>query len=116
MVCAVDLRFAASLVGGFDGISVERKASGREEVGGEPTTRYEVSAASDQGGSFKGRMWFTKDGILMKVSGQVTFIGRPIKVETGLLNLRRIKADPAAFVVPADYIGVPLDFSKLGIK
>jgi hypothetical protein len=107
---------AASLVGGFDGISFERKASGGEIVGGEPTTRYDVTAAGGQGGSFHGRMWFTKDGILMKVSGQATFIGRQITVETGLLNLRRVKADPAAFVLPADYVGVPLDFSKLGIK
>lgn len=105
----------ANLVGGFDGVSVDRKAEGQEKISGEMTTRYEVSGSSAGGGSFQGRMWFTRDGILMKLAGKVIFSGRQIPIETGLSNLLRVKADAAAFVLPSDYKGVPLDFAKLGL-
>ncbi len=106
----------AGLIGGFDGVVLDRKPSGRDVIAGEQTTRYDVTAAAGQAGSFAGQMWFTRDGILMKAKGQVAFQGREIPVETGLLNLRRIKADPAAFVRPSDYKGLPLDISKLGLR
>lgn len=105
----------AGLIGGFDGVSVERKAEGPEKISGEMTTRYQVSGNSGGGGSFHGRMWFTRDGILMKLVGKVSFSGRQIPVETGLSNLLRVKADSAAFVLPADYKGLPLDFAKFGL-
>ncbi len=105
----------ANLVGGFDGVSVDRKAEGSERISGEMTTRYQVSGSSAGGGDFQGRMWFTKDGILMKLVGKVTFGGRQIPIETGLSNLLRVKADAAAFVLPGDYKGLPLDFAKLGL-
>jgi hypothetical protein len=60
-------------------------------------------------------MWFTKDGILMKMLGKVTFNGREIPVETALSNVLRVKADGSAFVLPSDFTGVPLDISKLGL-
>jgi hypothetical protein len=106
---------AAGMVGGFDGVMVDRKAEGQEQISGETTTRYQISGNSAGGGGFQGRMWFTKDGILMKLSGKATFGGRQIPVETGLSHLMRVKADGTAFVVPGDYAGLPLDFSKLGL-
>lgn len=106
----------AGLVGGFDGVTLDRVARGHDTVGGEPTTRYDVTAAEGQAGAFTGRMWFTKDGILMKMAGQATFSGRSMPVQMELRNLQRIKSDPAAFVLPADYKGIPLDFSKLGVR
>ncbi|PKU26533.1 hypothetical protein CWS72_01435 [Telmatospirillum siberiense] len=105
----------AGMIGGFDGVSVERKADGTERISGEMTTRYQVSGDSSGGGSFQGRMWVTKDGILMKLVGKVAFNGRQIPVETALSNVLRVKADNAAFVLPADYKGLPLDFAKLGL-
>lgn len=105
----------ADLIGGFDGVTVERKAEGQERIAGEPTTRYQVLGNSAGGGNFQGRMWFTKDGILMKLVGKVTFGGRQTPVETGLSNLLRVKADGTAFALPSDYKGLPLDFSKLGL-
>jgi len=105
----------ADLVGGFDGISVDRKAEGQERISGEMTTRYQVSGNSSGGGNFQGRMWFTKDGILMKLVGKVSFGGRQVPIETGLSNLLRVKADGAAFVLPGDYKGLPLDFAKMGL-
>ncbi len=105
----------ASLVGGFDGLMLDRRPAGREVVAGEATIRYEVAGSGGGQGRFKGLMWFTRDGILMKAAGRLTFNGRDTPVETGLLNLRRIKADPGAFVRPKDYAGLPLDLSKLGL-
>ncbi len=105
----------AGLVGGFDGVTVDRKAEGQERISGETTTRYQVSGSSGGGGSFHGHMWFTRDGILMKLVGQVAFSGRQIPVETGLSNLLRVKADGSAFVLPSDYKGLPLDFAKFGL-
>ena len=105
----------ADLVGGFDGVTVERKADGQERISGEMTTRYQISGGSAGGGRFHGHMWFTKDGILMKMLGKVTFNGREIPVETALSNVLRVKADGSAFVLPSDFTGVPLDISKLGL-
>lgn len=105
----------ANLIGGFDGVSVDREAEGSERISGEMTTRYQVSGSSAGGGGFQGRMWFTKDGILMKMVGKATFSGRQIPVETGLSNLLRVKADSAAFILPSDYKGLPLDFAKFGL-
>ena len=106
----------ASLIGGVDGIVLDRKISGRQVIAGEPTTRYDVSSAAGQAGGFAGQMWFTGDGILMKAKGRVVFRGREMPVETGLSNLRRTKADPAAFIRPPNYSGVPLDITKLGLR
>jgi len=106
----------AGLTGGIEGVMLDRKAAGKETISGEPCARYDVNGTSDQGGEFHGRMWMTRDGILMKAAGTLNFQGRETKVETGLLNLQRITADPTAFVLPSDYKGLPLDFTKLGIK
>jgi hypothetical protein len=105
----------AGLVGGFEELTLDRRVAGRETVAGEATTRYDVTGTSDRGGSVNGRMWLTKDGILMKASGHVTFDGRDTPFDMALMNLRRIKSDPTAFVLPADYKGVPLDLSKMGM-
>lgn len=108
----------AQLVGGFDGLTLDRRKTGTEVVGGETCTRFEVTGAQSQGGEgdFEGRMWFTRDGILMKAVGTVRFSGRDTRIETGLSSLRRINADPAAFTPPSDYKGMPLDFSKFGLR
>ena len=122
---STSFQMVAGLVGGFDGVMLDRRLTGHEIVGGEPTTRYDVTvaevgpgggAAGGRGGGFKGRIWLSKDGILMRLAGKVVFSGRETSVETGLLNMRRLKADPAAFLVPSDYSGLPIDFSKLGLR
>lgn len=105
----------AALIGGFDGVLLDRKAVGQDTVGGEKTTCFEVTSDDKARGGFKGRMWFSRDGILMKAVGKAQFNGRDTVVDTGLLNLRRMKADPAAFVRPPDYKGLPLDLAKLGL-
>ncbi|MTJ81889.1 MAG: hypothetical protein F8N37_12855 [Telmatospirillum sp.] len=103
----------AGLIGGFDGATVDSRSAGQETVSGEPVTRYDLSGASSGGGNFRGRVWMTRDGIMMKLSGTVTFNGKDSKVETGLSHLLRVKAAPAAFRLPADYTGLPRDFSKI---
>ncbi len=107
---------AAALVGGFDGVMLNRRPTGSETVNGEPCTRYDVTGSSDMGGSFRGTMWFTRDGILMRASGMVRFEGHETSVETSLSHLRRGHVSAASFVRPADYTGLPIDLSKFGLK
>lgn len=109
----------SALVGDIEAMDIERTSMGDDTVAGVPTTRYEVSGTSPQGGRFVGDMWFTQDGILMKALGTVTFNGKETPVETGLRNLRRGHIDPMQFELPADYKGLPLqglnlNFDKLG--
>lgn len=106
----------SSMVGGFEEVMLERRKIGADMIAGEPCARFEVSGESDSGGSFHGRMWFTRDNILMKAVGTARWRGKETPVETGLLNLRRIKADPSAFVTPSDYQGLPIDLRKFGLR
>jgi hypothetical protein len=105
----------AGMVGGFDDVVLDRSPTGAEKVSGQSTTRYAIAGAGGQSGRFTGTVWMTKDGILMRARGRVLFNGRDTPVELGLTALRRIKADPSAFVPPAGYTGIPLDLSKLGL-
>jgi len=106
----------AALIGGFDGVLLDRQAVGHERIGNEKTTRYQIRPMGKGPGGFSGQIWMTSDGILMKADGEASLNGHPVKLVTGLLNLQRIKADPSAFVRPSDYIGLPLDLSKLGLS
>ncbi|MDY0242645.1 MAG: DUF4412 domain-containing protein [Rhodospirillaceae bacterium] len=98
---------AASNIAGadIDAMTIERRNAVKETVAGEPCTRYDVTASGGDS-SFSGRMWFTRDGILMKASGTAEAQGRRYKVDTALRNLLRIKADPQAFIIPSDYLGM----------
>jgi len=106
---------ASSVVGGFESIMLDRRQDGTETVAGEPCTRYAVTGSSPQGGDFHGKMWFTRDGILMRASGTVRFQGKESSLETSLSNLQRIRSDPSAFVRPSNYTGMPLDLSSFGL-
>jgi hypothetical protein len=105
----------AALVGGLDGVTLDCQAEGHDQIEGEATTRYRLNGNSSGGGDFHGRMWFTRDGILMKLVGLVAFGGRQMSVETGLSHVRRTKTDANAFALPSDYKGLPIDFSKFGV-
>ncbi|HVI51391.1 MAG TPA: hypothetical protein VM661_09300 [Candidatus Sulfotelmatobacter sp.] len=106
---------ASSLIGGFESVMLDRRKEGAETVDGEACTRYAVTGSSMQGGSFRGKMWFTGDGILMKAMGTVQFQGKETSLETSLSHLQRTKADPSVFVRPSDYKGMPLDLSSFGL-
>lgn len=105
----------SALVGGIEQIALSRVKEGTETVEGEPCTRYAVTGSSPQGGAFHGKMWFTRDGILMKASGSVRFQGKDTGIETSLAHLQRIRSDPSAFTRPSDYKGIPLDLSAFGL-
>ena len=105
----------STLVGGFESIMLDRRKEGAETIEGEVCTRYAVSGTSAQGGAFKGKMWFTRDGIMMRANGSVRFQGKETNLETSLSHLQRIKSDPSAFVRPSDYTGMPLNLSSFGL-
>jgi len=106
----------SGMVGGIEEMMLERRKSGAETLGGEACTVYDVTGSSSQGGSFRGKMWMTQDGILMKAKGSVRFNGKDTAVETGLAHLQRIKSDPQAFTRPADYMGMPINLKALGLS
>ena len=103
----------AQMAGNAEAMILERHAIGQETVNGERTTVYAV-ADEGKGGGFSGKLWLTADGILMRAVGTVSFQGKETPIDTSLTDLRRVKADPASFIRPSDYFGVPL--SPSGIK
>lgn len=102
------LHAAATLAGGLDGLTVERKRIKDETVAGLRATRYKV-AASGGGGRFDGDAWFSKDGIMVKAAGTLTGRdGRAEQVETGLSEVRVGPVDEAMLSLPAGYFGLDL--------
>ena len=104
----------SGMVGGFEDLTLDMKKIGKDTISGEVCTRYEVAGSTEEGGDVHGRMWVTRDGIVMKFAATVRVNNRDKPVELGLLNLRRVAADPSAFVLPADYKGIPLALGNLG--
>lgn len=104
---SVPISMASPYIGDIETLKLERSPTGTETVNGEVCTIYNVHVESDAN-NFKGRMWFTKDGILMKAMGHVIVDGKKRAIETELSQLARAKSDPILFDIPADYWGIPL--------
>ena len=98
----------SSMMGNLGTDLLQGREAGIEKLQGETVTRYHVDK-----GSFVGDLWRSSDGILVKAAGVVTYNGKPTQGELVLTNIRRVKADPAQFVRPQDYLGIPLN---LGAK
>lgn len=105
-----NLSAVADLVGGFEGVMLDRHRDGSGLVAGEECSRWRVT-----GDGFEGRMWFTRDGILMKATGTVTYRGRDTPFAMELSHLRRTAVDPALFAPPEGFHGIPLNLSALGL-
>lgn len=97
----------SGLLGGLDREVLQGREAGIEKVAGEMTTRYHVDH-----GAFIGDLWRSHDGILLKAAGRVTYNGEPTDGELVLSNLRRAKSDPAQFVRPEGFLGIPLKMGK----
>ena len=94
----------SSLMGGLGTDLLQGREAGIEKFQGETVTRYHVDK-----GAFVGDLWRSSDGILVKAVGTVTYNGSPTKGELVLSNIQRVKADPALFVRPEGYFGIPLN-------
>ena len=103
---ASSFHFLAGLAGGLDEVVVDRRVIGHENVEHEGTTVYQLT------GGFNGQAWMTSDGIVMRLEGTVDYQGKSTPIMIAVSNLRRVKADPAAFERPQGYFGIPFNLSK----
>ncbi len=101
------LSTALALLGGAGGNGLDRRRDGAETIEGERCVRWNLS------GAFTGQLWLTRDGIPMKLEGRGVFRGKETEVASHLVSLRRRAVDPAAFDLPEDYRGVPVDLNAL---
>jgi hypothetical protein len=97
----------SGMIGDLGNEVLHGREAGIEKVNGENTIRYHVDH-----GAFVGDIWRSQDGILVKAVGLVSYNGQPTEGELLLSNLRRVKADPSAFVRPEGYLGIPLKLGK----
>ena len=81
------------------------KEAGKETVNGIPATVSEVEATCPDGSSFSGKMWTSREGILVKLDavakGSAKEKGQRVLME--LKNLKIGKQNPALFEVPAGF-------------
>lgn len=94
----------SNLLGNLGTELIQGREAGIEKFQGETVTRYRVDK-----GAFVGDIWRSQDGILVKAAGTVTYNGSPTAGELVLSNIRRAKVDPALFVRPEGYFGIPLN-------
>lgn len=81
------------------------KEAGKETVNGIPATVSEVEATCPDGSAFSGKMWTSREGILVKLDvvakGSAKEKGQRVLME--LKNLKIGKQNPALFEVPAGF-------------
>jgi hypothetical protein len=76
---------------------------GPETIDGMRTTKYRVSADDPKAGWFRGFVWRTAQGIVLKVDGEGEHQGRQGIVHLQFKNVRIGPQDPSLFDPPADY-------------
>jgi len=105
---STSLSALTAIMGGPDGVTLERHRDGNETVAGERCTRWLTE------GGFAGRLWYSVDGILMRASGVLRLKGRETAVVTQLAQVKRIVVDPDEFELPLGYHGIPVSPALLG--
>lgn len=84
--------------------------AGTETIDGQPTTKYKLMMKDGSAGGF---MWFTADGVAVKMDLLSKEDGRASRTTVTLSNLVVGDQDAALFEVPADYSAMP-GFKGLG--
>jgi len=106
----MDFAKAQAQSGGQPADQVDITEVGTDTIEGQATTRYKLVMKDGSAGGF---MWFTKDGILMKMDG-VSKSGRDkSRMTITLKNLRIGAQDASLFEVPAGYNPMP-SFGGMG--
>jgi len=81
------------------------KEAGKETVNGIPASVSEVEAACPDGSAFSGKMWTSREGILVKLDavakGSAKEKGQRVRME--LKDLKIGKQNPALFELPAGF-------------
>jgi uncharacterized protein DUF4412 len=83
---------------------VEITEVGRDTIEGQATTKYKLIMKDGSAGGF---MWFTKDGIMMKMDTVVKNGRDKSRMTITLRNLKIASQDASLFEVPAGYNAMP---------
>jgi len=83
---------------------VEITEVGSDTIEGQPTTKYKLIMKDGSAGGF---MWFTKDGILMKMDTVVKNGRNKSRMTVTLKNLKIGSQDASLFEVPTGYNAMP---------
>ena len=100
----MDFAKAQQQNGGQPADQVEITEVGSDTVEGQATTKYKLIMKDGSAGGF---MWFTKDGIPMKMDSVVTNGRDKSRMTITLKNLKIGSQDASLFEVPAGYNAMP---------
>ena len=100
----MDFAKAQQQNGGQPADQVEITEVGSDTIEGQPTTQYKLIMKDGSAGGF---MWFTKDGILMKMDSVVKNGRDKSRMTITLRNLKIGSQDASLFEVPAGYNAMP---------
>jgi hypothetical protein len=100
----MDLAKAQAQSGAQPADQVEITEVGSDTIEGQATTKYKLIMKDGSAGGF---MWFTKDGIMMKMDSVVKNGRDRSRVTISLRNLKIGSQDASLFEVPAGYNAMP---------
>lgn len=83
--------------------SVTMKSSGTDTVNGIKATKNSVSMTCPDNKGYKGALWVTNDGIMVKMDVTATDEGENVRIVNELSNLKLGKQPAKLFEVPAGY-------------
>jgi hypothetical protein len=100
----VDLSKARQQAGAGPAEDVQISVVGEEEVEGHATTKYKLRMTDGSAGGF---IWFTHEGIAVKMDLLTKARGRTERMTIRLTNLQVGAQDPVQFELPGDYTKMP---------
>jgi hypothetical protein len=100
----MDFAKAQQQSGGQAADQVDITEVGSETIEGQPTTKYKLIMKDGSAGGF---MWFTKDGIMMKMDTVVKNGRDKSRMTITLRNLKIAAQGASLFEVPAGYNALP---------
>jgi hypothetical protein len=105
------LSLTQALLGSGDKLKTTRL--GPETVEGTRTTRWQVETADPKAGWFRGFVWSTERGVVMKIEGEGEHRGRRGYVHLLFRNVKIGTQDAALFEPPADFRRLPVSDTML---
>lgn len=100
----MDFANAQKQSGGQAGDQATITEVGSDTIEGQPTTKYKLVMKDGSAGGF---MWFTRDGILMKMDTVVKSGRDKSRMTITLKNLKIGSQDASLFEVPSGYTAMP---------
>jgi len=98
-----------SLKGLLSGAILNPVAEGPEAVNNQPSTRYRVELSQPPVAAFKGHVWVTRDGIIMRIRGEGNFGGQAGRVEVEASDIQRGPQPASLFELGPDARRLKMD-------